>query len=178
MKVIWKFKNNNKKIQYHVCIFLGNVVTTDNNIKKILKKIKDLNFFDTLMAVTENEYKLMSKYYGDKWYTYFFNSKHITFMINNIRNTKTKKEDILEKYGEEWFKKNIADFEYIGKTQYNYAYLYKQSMERKNKNLRVKDIEQDDDIDYTISSSNVISNIAKFENQIGGTNTSDTIDMS
>ena len=49
-------------------------------------------------------------------------------------------------------------------------------MERKNKNLRLKDIDQDDNIDYTIASSNVISNIAKFENQLGGGN-DEVIDM-
>ena len=71
MKVIWKFKNINKKIQYHVCIFLGNVVITDNNVKKILRKIKDLNLFDTLISITDNEYKLMVRYYGEYWYRHF-----------------------------------------------------------------------------------------------------------
>ena len=45
IKVIWKYKNNNRRQQYLIYIFLGEVPA---NIMKILKKIENLNFYDTL----------------------------------------------------------------------------------------------------------------------------------
>jgi len=107
MKVIWKFKNKNKKVQYHVCIFLGNLTYNDNNVKKVLKKIKDFNLFNTLISVNDVEYKVMNKFYGEFWYKFFFNSKHIEFTFNDIKNTKNKRDDIISKYGDEWYKKHI-----------------------------------------------------------------------
>jgi hypothetical protein len=169
IKVIWKFKNINKKIQYHVCIFLGNIVANDNNMKKILKKIADKNLFDTLLMISELELKTLIKYYGEFWYKHFFNSKHISFMINNIINTKIKQNDIIEKYGKEWYIKHIANFEYLGRTYYNYGHMFKQSMERKNKNIKQKKSDADDNIDYSINLTN-LSNFAKFDVQIGGNN--------
>ena len=65
IKIIWKFKNENKKEQYHVCIAVGNILSPA--IKKILKKIKDLNLFDTLISVSDTEYANMEKKYGIYW---------------------------------------------------------------------------------------------------------------
>ena len=79
IKVIWKFKNKNRKIQYNVCIFLGSIILEDQKARKILNKIQDLNLFDTLISCSSNEYELMNKYYGEYWYRFFFNAKHILF---------------------------------------------------------------------------------------------------
>lgn len=38
IKIIYKVKNNNRKNQYHVYIFLGNLV--DQTIQKLLKNLK------------------------------------------------------------------------------------------------------------------------------------------
>ena len=38
VKIIYKVKNNNRKNQYHIYIFLGNLV--DSSIQKIIKKIQ------------------------------------------------------------------------------------------------------------------------------------------
>ncbi len=165
IKVIWKFKNKNKRIQYHVCIFLGNVVAV--NVEKILKKIKDLNLFDTLISVTESEYTTMKKYYGDYWYRCFFNSKHISFSINNIRNTKSKKEDLVEKYGNEWYKLHISDFEYIGRTYYNYSYLFKQEKDKKHKIHKLAKEDIDDEInDYTTVQINKNIDISQYTSDL------------
>ena len=45
IKLIYKYKNLNKRTQYQLFIFLGYMVSS--NIKKILEKIKDLNFYDS-----------------------------------------------------------------------------------------------------------------------------------
>ena len=43
IKIIWKYKNSNKRIQYNTYIFVGNMVSKDimnilNDIKEILSK--------------------------------------------------------------------------------------------------------------------------------------------
>ncbi len=91
----------------------------------------------------------MKKYYGDYWYRCFFNSKHISFSINNIRNTKSKKEDLVEKYGNEWYKLHISDFEYIGRTYYNYSYLFKQEKDKKHKIHKLAKEDIDDEINVS-----------------------------
>ena len=47
VKIIYKYKNNKNRIQYQLYIFIGSLV--DSNIVKILNKIKNLNFYDTLI---------------------------------------------------------------------------------------------------------------------------------
>ena len=42
-KVIWKFKIDNRYVQYHTYIFIGNL---HSHLDNILKKIENLNFFD------------------------------------------------------------------------------------------------------------------------------------
>jgi hypothetical protein len=178
IKVIWKFKNKNKKIQYNVCIFLGNIILEDQKARKILNKIQDLNLFDTLISCSSNEYELMNKYYGEYWYRFFFNAKHITSSINDIKKTNIKKNDIIDKYGEDWYKKHISSFEYINRTYYNYANIIKQEYERKNKHLKNKQIDADSNIDYSIISENKLTNIEQESQEGGAYNLDDSIDMS
>ncbi len=54
IKLIWKYKNNNRRWQYAMYIFVGDVAKP---IKKILDKIADLNFYDSLLNLTKEEYK-------------------------------------------------------------------------------------------------------------------------
>ena len=75
IKIIYKVKNNNHKNQYHIYIFLGNLV--DSSIQKIIKKIKDLNLFDTIINLNEKEIQELEKKYGTKWYSFFFIYHHI-----------------------------------------------------------------------------------------------------
>ena len=51
IKVIHKYKNRNRKIQYNVLIFVGNLLSDSTN--KVLKKIKDKNLYDTLTELNE-----------------------------------------------------------------------------------------------------------------------------
>ena len=58
IKVIWKYKNNNRRTQYAQYIFIGE---TSSNLMKILNKIANLNFYDTLINLSKDEYKPVNK---------------------------------------------------------------------------------------------------------------------
>src|SRR5688572_9701220 len=78
-KIIWKYKNDNRYAQYHVYIFVGDQFPELDNI---LKKIQNLNLFETLIQTTKDEIKKIENIYGEKWYKYFFNMYHSSFIIS------------------------------------------------------------------------------------------------
>jgi hypothetical protein len=142
IKIIYKVKNNNRKNQYHIYIFLGNLV--DSTIQKILKKFKDLNLFETLTNLNEKERDELEKKYGIKWYTYFFVHHHIDFTFDTIRKSKQKAEEIIDKISREWYDFHIKDYKISGKTSFNYSSIV--SRDRMNK--FTKTIVDDDKFDY------------------------------
>ena len=66
-KVIWKYKNDNRYVQYQVYVFVGNLRT---NLDSIFKKIEDLSFFETLMQLNPTEIKKLETAYDENWYKY------------------------------------------------------------------------------------------------------------
>ena len=58
MKIILKFKNDNRRIQYHIYIFVGPVTSS---IMTILNKIKSLSLYDTLLELSDSEYTKLEK---------------------------------------------------------------------------------------------------------------------
>jgi len=80
-KIIYKYKNINRNVQYDIFIFLGN---TDKDIIKILDIIKNYNFFDVLTKLNINDHETLIKYYGLKWYNNFFNYYHIKYTYDDI----------------------------------------------------------------------------------------------
>jgi hypothetical protein len=148
VKVIHKYKNSNKRTQYHIYIFVGDLLS--NNILKILKKIKLLNLYDTLIELNHNEVKLLTNEYGEKWYEYFFNSKHIEFTVNNIIKNTTKKSSIIQKYGEKWFSNCIIAFKERKHISYSYQSLFKQEREELIKKIKLK--KKLEAMDYTTKS--------------------------
>jgi len=155
IKVIYKYKNENRKIQYQYFIFVGSLISS--SIKKILKKIENLNFFDTLMALTDKELAVLTNHYGDKWYIYFFLTEHITFSIQNIVKTAQKRSDIIHKYGSEWYTAYIVKNTYIKKSEYNYSTVFENNNYIKFKNQNNDDNVDDNDNDYKINNINIIS---------------------
>ena len=89
IKIIHKFKNNNRKIQYKVYIYIGSIVPDE--ILKILNNIIDKDFYTTLNSISKNHYNILEKYYGNYWYQYFFISYHINSQKNQIDTNKVKK---------------------------------------------------------------------------------------
>ena len=71
IKIIFKYKNNNRRTQYQVYIFVGPYAEP---IAKTLNKFKDLNFFDTLIQLSMKDIKELDDMYGDKWFYKFFTS--------------------------------------------------------------------------------------------------------
>ena len=89
-KVIFKYKNNEKKTQYHIYIYLGE---QSLKYKTELDKIEKLNFFDTLMTLNTTEIEKFNNAFGNNWYLYFFNMYHISYFINKIRTDETLKKN-------------------------------------------------------------------------------------
>lgn len=150
IKVIWKFKNSVRRIQYHQYIFVGSV---PKDIKSILEKIADLNFYDTLTRLSKAEYNKMQTFYGDRWYFKFFNTYHINSTIFVIKESTTQKNELIEKFGQEWFKKHIEGHKLMEKKLiYSYEALIKDERLRKTvKKGRATAIVEDeaDMVDYT-----------------------------
>ena len=153
IKIIWKYKNNNNRIQYNTYIFMGKMVS--DKIKTILEKIKNYNFYDTLINLANGpDYKTLEKFYGEKWYTNFFNVYHINSTIFLIKDTISQKDEIISLYGETWYEQNINIKELISKKIiYSYESIIKSELEKNNfkKGRNVAIGEMDDDIDYTLT---------------------------
>ncbi len=131
MKLIWKYKNNNRKTQYIIYIFVGSV---SKPIKKILDKIQDLTFYDTLINLTKDEYKQLEQFYGNNWYTKFFNFYHLNNSILQIMETVVLKNEIIQKYGQSWFDMHITNHKLMErKLIYSYESVIKYELEKKNK---------------------------------------------
>ena len=107
IKIIYKYKNNNRRNQYKIFIFIGSLV--NEKIMNILNIIKNKDFFNTLKIISLKQYKEISNYYGEKWYEYFFTSYHINNEKNTIIKNNNKKKIIVDKYGKEWYKIHIEN---------------------------------------------------------------------
>ena len=105
IKVIHRFKNNNRKIQYMCYIFLGNLI--EDEIKKAIEKFKKLSFNDMLDMITSKDYKLLEKRYGKYWYNNFFISHHIKTTKYTIKNNNKRKNELVKKFGKEWLSIHI-----------------------------------------------------------------------
>jgi hypothetical protein len=105
IKLIHKFKNNNHKIQYKIYIFVGSLVPDD--VTKILEIIKNYDFYNSLIYLSQKQYNILSEYYGNRWYDKFFISHHLKNQMNIINESQVKKKELENKYGKDWYKENI-----------------------------------------------------------------------
>ena len=99
-KIIYKYRNANRKFQYYYYIYLGNV---PSNIKRIITKFTNLSFFDTLLELSPDEIIILEKYYDSYWYENFFISEHMK-KSKKIYNTISEKErtTLIKKMSQEW----------------------------------------------------------------------------
>ena len=147
VKLIYKYKNLNKRTQYQLFIFLGYMV--NSNIKNILEKIKDLNFYDSLMELSVKDYEKLQKVYGEFWFKNFFTSEHLELGLNLIEKTPQKKKEIEKKFGKEWLSK-IRNLNIFGeKMMYSYQYLFKKERELKERSKNLREKQQEITEDYT-----------------------------
>jgi hypothetical protein len=149
IKIIWKFKNNNRRIQYHTYIFVGELVP---ELDKVFNKIKSLNLYDTFIQLSKAEYGKLESKYGERWFDKFFNMYHINFTIDQIKNSQPMKKELITKYGEKWYNTHIDKYQLSDKKLiYSYAALIKDERERKvtKKGRSIALIKDDEaDIDY------------------------------
>ena len=153
IKVIWKFKNNNRRIQYNQYIFIGDV---SPSIYKVLKTIEDLTFYETLVKLTKDDYKILEKTYGNFWYKYFFNTYHLKSSLLVIRESNTQKNELNEKYGKEWVETHVTNKLVMEKKLiYSFQSLIKDDLERKNK--KKKDRKRQ--FEYTLHQAGIVFQI-------------------
>ena len=81
IKIIYKYKNVTRKKQYQYYIFVGALLPL--NLIKILKKIQDLNFFDTLIALSDKEINILNDFYSEFWYKYFLHHRLVRLCPQN-----------------------------------------------------------------------------------------------
>jgi hypothetical protein len=181
IKVIFKYKNNNRRIQHHIYVFVGIVPTT---IMTILKKFTDKSLFDTFMLLAINETKKLENYYGVNWYRKFFNTYHINYTIHQIKQNSRQIKELTDKYGKDWYTTHIEGFQMIDKNlYYTYETLIKDDRLRKEiKKKRLRTKEDDVPIDYTTKKTDILQadsqvikqnsdKVSRFSSQI--TNSSD-----
>jgi hypothetical protein len=141
IKIIHKFKNNNKRNQYLTYIFIGPLI--DENIFNILESIKDKDFYNTLLNISRNKLNDLTNYYGEYWYKYFFNKYHIKKQINDILKSSNKRKNIENKFSKEWFDLHFKTFS-LKKTEYSFASNYYDYLLSRNKiKTKVKKEEMD-----------------------------------
>jgi hypothetical protein len=183
IKIIHKFKNNNRRIQYKIYIFIGSMIP--NDIYKLLELIKDKDFYTTLNTLSNADYNKLVNFYGDFWYEKFFISYHINAQRKNINLTPTKKKVIEQKYGKEWY--NIHIYEPPNKKiSYSFSAAYYNNLLIRNK-IKTRKVEMDfrtyGDIDK-INVNDILQkekdepNVSEINNneQLGGKNNDDNND--
>lgn len=174
IKIIYKYKNINRKVQYLTYIYLGSL---GKKYEKILNKIENLNLFDTLLEITkEEEYKLIEGF-GELWMIKFFNIYHISAFVNKLEDKPELKKKILKKYDEEWLEKFISKFKkeiVYKKVNYSFSDLvkfqYKIKMGKKLEKVLVEkeDIEE---LNFSYESKENKNLLTKLDiSQLGGSN--------
>ncbi len=129
IKIIWKYKNKHRRVQYHIYIFVGQV---SSELLKILNKFEDLPLYKTFIELSKSEISLLENKYGDKWYNSFFNSYHVSNTINIIKESHSQQKELTDKFGKEWIEKNIENNDIINKKiLYSYESQFKDEQTRK-----------------------------------------------
>lgn len=148
IKIIHKFKNNNRRNQYITYIFVGSLIDTE--IENIFENIKDKNFYDTLNNLAKNKIDLLEGKYGEYWYKFFFNKYHIKKQINDIVKNSNKKKILTSKFGKQWVDLHLNTFS-IKKTEYSFASNYYDYLVARNK---IKTKVKKEDMDFTTYAKN------------------------
>ena len=142
IKIIHKYKNNNRRIQYKIYIFIGSNV--EENVLKILNLIKNKDFLTTLSLLSNKQIKDLENAYGIKWYESFFTSYHINFQLNILKNNNLKRKMLETKMTKEWVKM-LLDEPVLKKLSYSFASSYYNILLMKNK---IKSLTRKNEMDF------------------------------
>jgi len=165
IKIIYKYKNDNRKNQYQYYVFVGSLLPTP--IQKILKKMQDLNFFDTIITLSEKEISNLVEFYGEFWYKYFFLTEHLGASIQAISKSVQKRNDIIQKLSKDWYDTHIESIKYMTRSQYNYQTIFKRDSKVKAKKQDLDDEEDFEENNYK-TSGNIIIESSNLTEMIGG----------
>jgi hypothetical protein len=176
IKLVYRYKNNSRRLQYHIYIFIGDVPP---NISKILKKIQDKQLYDSFMELADSEFSSLNNFYGSRWYTKLFNTYHINHSIDQIRKNKKQQDELIKKFGQGWYDEHIKAFELMErKILYNYATLIKDDILRKEqKRKKLKIIEEEPELDYTTSKTDLKSLIGGYPESVYNEEYQDIVEM-
>ena len=130
IKIIHKFKNNNRRTQYIIYIYVGAHV--NDEIMAILEQIKNKSFYETYEHLSKTKLDLLVKYYGEKWYTSFFNRYHLSEQIHNILKNSNKLKTIEAKMGKEWVTTHLSS-PLLRRITYSFASTYYDYLIARNK---------------------------------------------
>ena len=164
IKIIHKFKNNYRRIQYKNYIFVGSLVPDD--IIKILEIIRTKDFFNSLILLSNKQYNLLKDYYGERWYEKFFISYHIKSQIKIIEDSPTKRREIKNKYGKEWYKEHINK-EKLFRITYSFESKYYDNLLDKKKKI----INKKSEFDFrtnTLKTNTYDELVGEFDELVGG----------
>lgn len=161
VKIIFRYKNNNGKYQHQIYIYIGSLTSS---IINILKKIQKKNITDTLLDTEKSDINKLEKRYGRSWYRYFFNIYHIENSFKNIEKTASIKNNIITKFGKDWFNEHIESFKPMDKQIfYNYGSVVREEILEAESTKKEQELEIFKTEDYrTIKSAPVI------KDQLGG----------
>lgn len=149
LKIVFKYKNNNHRAQYQVYIFVGSLVS---HLTPIFTKMQNLSLYDTWVKLESSEINKLKKQYGDYWYEHFFNNYHIAHTKNNVNRSNSKKTELINKFGKEWFTEHVTKHELTDRRiYYSYASVIKRKLEQAKKKLK-NNIEEDELIDFNTDS--------------------------
>jgi len=176
IKIIWKYKNNNRRVQYGIYIFVGAI---SNNVKHVLNKIEKLSLYDAFIELNDQDNKLLNTKYGKTWYKFFYNFHHINNIINTIKDTPAKKKEIIAKYGQTWYNDHIESHKLTEKRLiYTYETMIKDENLRKTlKKGKVREhgTDEETDLDYTIAVNKFKSYAAPSNRKMSSSDSTDSI---
>jgi hypothetical protein len=165
IKVIYKYKNNNRKDIYLTYIYVGQI---GKKCDKIFSKIENLDIFNTLMILTKEDEIKIKELLGKIWIDKLFNRHHILNFIKKISSSKNMNDKIKSKYGVSWMDEFKARFEsniLFKKMNYSYGEFVKNEYrEKMGKKIEKLIIDKDDyDNEYK-----KVGNLLEEIKQLGG----------
>jgi hypothetical protein len=173
IKIIFKYKNSNRKNQYETYIFVG---TIGKRYENIFSRIESLSLYETLKEITIDEEKILVDGLGEFWMTKFFNIYHISEFVNKLEKNEKIKSELVEKYEERWLQNFINKFKdeiVFKKVYYSYSDLIKfQYKVKMGKKLEKIEIEKEDieELNFKLQdkSKNILYNNPEILDQTNG----------
>jgi len=144
IKIIFKYKNNNRRTHYNIYIFVGEV---PKKVNKILLEIQKLNLYECFSQLTNENMDILSDFYGEFWYKKFFNTYHINNIIDQILKNTTQQNELTKIRGKKWYDAHINSYSLVERRiLYNYETVIKDDLLRKeHKKHRLSLMKEDPD---------------------------------